>query len=566
MKTLAYVFILYFTCWLNIGNSQVTEIYICDSTSSQCVINKVARISLHVGNLEEVNPLIQIDWGDGTTSEINNLTLPSNYATYCNFIHNYEFEGTYSVIATVVSNVNSQTLNSDAVPFINSDGNCGRLNSYAYQVSTCDNTFNPFYHFNGVFDLTDINGITQTYLQNLSGVNINNSPYTLSLNENWLLQNNLIQTSEDLIISNFDQNGYSEPENTVLTVATLSLNTEPDFSNHMAFGYAYANEEFAQIYFSFLNHSCSNYNDVRVKLTFDSILTPSLFGLLNPILNNNELSFDVLSLTNDWIGVNFFMPGSTEFGRILYFNCTLEDINGVEIITTNNSVDFQVIVINSFDPNNKLVNKAENINPTEQEELIYTINFQNEGNADALKVVIKDTLSDNLDLSTFEVIRTKHNVVTSVNPITREVKFTFNDIYLAPKDLNEEGSKGYVVYKIKEKVNLPINSEIKNTAYIYFDFNPVIVTNTTLNRNTLLSVNELSSNEMFSLYPNPVSNLLQINSKEKVKMMTIYSADGVKLAESNANHVDVSKLVNGVYFVEVLSESSNKKEKIVIQH
>jgi hypothetical protein len=42
------------------------------------------------------------------------------------------------------------------------------------------------------------------------------------------------------------------------------------------------------------------------------------------------------------------------------------------------------------------------------------------------------------------------------------------------------------VYSIKLLNNLPIGTQIKNTAYIYFDFNEAVITNTTVNT---LSVN-----------------------------------------------------------------------------
>jgi len=104
-------------------------------------------------------------------------------------------------------------------------------------------------------------------------------------------------------------------------------------------------------------------------------------------------------------------------------------------------------------------------------------------------------------------------------------------------------------------------------AYIYFDFNPAIITNTTLNRNTLLSVNEIAKNTGLTLYPNPVNDKLQIKSTEEVKSIVIYTSNGVKVLETNQakSILDVSTLINGVYFVEVLTDSSIIKEKIVIQ-
>jgi uncharacterized repeat protein (TIGR01451 family) len=134
------------------------------------------------------------------------------------------------------------------------------------------------------------------------------------------------------------------------------------------------------------------------------------------------------------------------------------------------------------------------VNPDAADEFRYVVHFQNDGNNNATNVVITDTISPNLDLSTFRLVGAKHGISTFVNTTTRVVTFTFNNINLAQSAADLDGSRGYVVYSISEMPNLPIGTEIENTAYIYFDFNPAIVTNTTYNINqTMLG---LTNNSM----------------------------------------------------------------------
>ena len=56
------------------------------------------------------------------------------------------------------------------------------------------------------------------------------------------------------------------------------------------------------------------------------------------------------------------------------------------------------------------------------------------------------------------------------------LKFTFSDILLPPKDWDEAGSMGFVKFKIKQRIDNPIGTEILNSAAIYFDYNAPVIT------------------------------------------------------------------------------------------
>jgi hypothetical protein len=77
------------------------------------------------------------------------------------------------------------------------------------------------------------------------------------------------------------------------------------------------------------------------------------------------------------------------------------------------------------------------------------------------------------------------------------VKFNFPNINLPDSLSDEAGSKGFVRFKVKLKDNLPLGTTIENTAYIYFDFNAPIITNTTVNTIALpLATPTVSANAM----------------------------------------------------------------------
>lgn len=138
----------------------------------------------------------------------------------------------------------------------------------------------------------------------------------------------------------------------------------------------------------------------------------------------------------------------------------------------------------SYDPNDKLISpkRSEEENYTLfGDTLIYTVRFQNTGNDTAFNVVIRDTLDTNLDVSTFNIVHSSHrsNLQTSIHN-GNEVTFDFENILLPDSTEDFMGSQGYVTYSILTNENLDEYTLIENTGHIYFDFNPPIVTNTTL--------------------------------------------------------------------------------------
>jgi uncharacterized repeat protein (TIGR01451 family) len=136
----------------------------------------------------------------------------------------------------------------------------------------------------------------------------------------------------------------------------------------------------------------------------------------------------------------------------------------------------------AYDPNDKQVfpNGYSEMHYIDNDTVLeFLVRFQNTGNAPATDVRIRDTLDMNLDLSTFELVANSHSLFTTVDAATREVDFYFQDIQLPDSVNNEPESHGLVSFKIRPTENLPLLTELTNTASIFFDNNPPIVTNTT---------------------------------------------------------------------------------------
>ena len=66
-----------------------------------------------------------------------------------------------------------------------------------------------------------------------------------------------------------------------------------------------------------------------------------------------------------------------------------------------------------------------------------------------------------------------------------------------------------------------------------------------------IGIKELEIDNLINIYPNPVTNTLYINEKNKSQQVSIYNYLGEKIIEINENKenkIDVSHLPNGIYF------------------
>ncbi len=83
----------------------------------------------------------------------------------------------------------------------------------------------------------------------------------------------------------------------------------------------------------------------------------------------------------------------------------------------------------------------------------------------------------------------------------------------------------------------------------------------------LLSSGQVDLERALILYPNPVSEILQIHTSEGIVLQktTVYSVLGEELSITSEEKVDFSNFSSGMYFVEVATDSGNSTRKIVKQ-
>jgi uncharacterized repeat protein (TIGR01451 family) len=276
-------------------------------------------------------------------------------------------------------------------------------------------------------------------------------------------------------------------------------------------------------------------------------------GALTPTVNGNTYTYTISNFNNlnaNSFGLQLMTDTTAQANDQICVHVEITP-NPMDADTTNNVYDFCYNVVNSYDPNMKEVYPV-NVLPGYDDWFTYTIHFQNTGNAPAFNIRLRDTLDTQLDLNTFEVLGYSHqaNVTISGNILT----VRFNNIMLPDSTSDYDGSMGYFQYRIKPFPNLPLGSQISNTAYIYFDFNAPIITNTTENNFEFpVSVSSIASSEnKYSVYPNPSSGVFTFKDTKNLNSVEVYNVLGEKiLNQTNQKTINLSGFSKGIYFARV---------------
>lgn len=212
---------------------------------------------------------------------------------------------------------------------------------------------------------------------------------------------------------------------------------------------------------------------------------------------------------------------------------------------------FCPLVINSFDPNDKQAV------PTgfddehfifKNTDLEYTIRFQNTGTDTAFRVVLIDTLSAYLDPTSVRPGASSHPYDFQIDA-SGLLRFTFRDIKLPHQSVNDQGSQGFVNFRIAQKRNNPVGTVIENSAGIYFDFNVPVITNTTwhtVHEPLIQVVNTIDKNtsELGRIlsYPNPAVDVVHFKMPEQAPATALFS-----LYNSVGKRVKTGSFVEGLY-------------------
>ncbi|MGB3075146.1 MAG: hypothetical protein WBB36_07485, partial [Chitinophagales bacterium] len=441
---------------------------------------------------------INVNFGDGSDTLFKVNIIPSfdiDYFSAYFFKHKYLFAGSYSVayVATGPDGNADTLIHNDEVLAGDTCGNVSGLvfldqnNNCIYDATDLAETYVPvLLYVNGNYEAwsyTDANGYYWFSVPNgldceirLDTVAISSSGYASGCplsagyfitapasGNNFGLVCNSITTSYDL------WGGLNGPCNGVISFVPGNIRTIESFVS---------------------NRSCIPSNGIAKLILDDPNLiyistTPPADSISGDTLMwnfnaNNSNSF--WAFWNNTVSATIVQIDSfAVIGDTICITLIIDPIAGDQNPSDNVFI-FCDTVRSSYDPNYKSVMPAgiglEGKIPPDTD-LSYTIHFQNTGTAPATDIFILDTLDSDLDIPSFRPLMSSHPVTFDV--LGNVVKFSFNNIMLPDSSSDEAASEGYVSYYIDQKPELESGTQIFNSAGIYFDFNPPIITNTTLN-------------------------------------------------------------------------------------
>lgn len=307
--------------------------------------------------------------------------------------------------------------------------------------------------------------------------------------------------------------------------------------------------------------------------------TPSGYSIFNNDVPsshdavNHILTYDFSNLLPGqcrYLDVDYETPIGTGLmpGDPILIDAAVNPIPG-DVTPSNNVTYLAKQITSSWDPNDKAASPEGDIT-VDQNDHAYYIRFQNEGNGNATTVVVKDEIDANLALHTLRNVSASHDYILTVEN-NNTLVFTFNNIQLVPQSVSEELSQGFVAFSLSQDGELPIGTVVANTAEIFFDFNPPIVTNTVENEivEKVTGITTVEVQNALSVYPNPSTGLYQVKlSNMDITNIRVYDLIGSTLLQlvdldSKDAQINLSNSADGVYFVEVETAAGKAVQKLI---
>ncbi len=240
--------------------------------------------------------------------------------------------------------------------------------------------------------------------------------------------------------------------------------------------------------------------------------------------------------------------------------------------TTNNTIVIVDTVRAGCDPNEMWVSPSTCIPSGTAATLKYTINFENTGNDTAHNIYVLDTLSNNVDASSFrlQMCSAKMNISKLKDAAGHTViKFDLPGINLLDSS-HHAACDGAVIFTVNSKAGLPNSTHIYNRAGIYFDVNGVVMTNqvddvigcaTGVNTTLPLVDNVV-------VYPNPAGDIVTIRTNNQYQQTyTITNSIGQIVLfgqiPQGQKQVSIKTLPTGLYFVHIKDQNGDVVKKLL---
>jgi hypothetical protein len=83
--------------------------------------------------------------------------------------------------------------------------------------------------------------------------------------------------------------------------------------------------------------------------------------------------------------------------------------------------------------------------------------------------------------------------------------------------------------------------------------------------NKIVGINEIENAEQIKVYPNPVSEKVFLEIKNKAEI-TLFDVYGREILKTQQKELNVSDLPDGIYFLQLQTSDGMLTKKVVVQH
>lgn len=291
-------------------------------------------------------------------------------------------------------------------------------------------------------------------------------------------------------------------------------------------------------YLNWCNYGTATAENAVLTVVMDGFTEYAGSSLPLAAQNGQELSFQLGNLPTGQCGdmtLTIHLSCDAELGQMHCLDARIEAVQTCPDYPGNIVSDRNCQVnVGSFDPNDKRAFVSDTLREGHilpNTAIEYQIRFQNTGTDTAFNIVVVDTIANTLDINTLRTGASSHPFTLQLHG-SNVVKFVFNNIQLPDSNINEAASHGFVQFSIAQKPDLPLLTEIRNKADIYFDYNLPVATN----RHKLV-VNKSSAApappdalDFVEAYPNPAEDgLFWLESRDparNIRQVSVFDAAG----------------------------------------
>ncbi len=251
----------------------------------------------------------------------------------------------------------------------------------------------------------------------------------------------------------------------------------------------------------------------------------------------------------------------TQISTIAFVETYINDID-----VSNDTIELVQEITAAYDPNDKTAYPSQLSESfvDSSNYITYRIRFQNTGNDTAFNITVRDTISSpHLDINSLMPLTASHPYAFKIEG-NKVAVWEFKNILLPDSSVNEAASNGFIFFRIKiNNDNLVDGTEILNQAGIYFDINPVIMTEPSIAKvDFSTSIRDVAlNNSSITIYPNPAQNHLIISHQQwqQGASIVLYDLTGKAMLtqplSGKTTEVSTASLPNGMYLYQVLGAS-----------